>query len=503
MPTWEFNELRRKYVEKHGYTVTIPGLEDIFHFKAEKPLTAEEQYHWKRKNRSFFDEDRYEEIRYMKQRRKEKFLAMLSSPSPHIFGARAAIITSLDDTQDALSTLSGIGTLAYMGLGKIGKALIRGPLGWLMTAETGINYVTKGLSPELRPVSVKPSREGVTKMTPKARKAHARKREWMEKEAAKKGKEARDSMVKKSERMLKAGKWQGRLIETAQTTDSVFGTGISLGALMNLPIDFVSGFVRTVALQKVDMKFPTIDIPHWQRVARKNTRDFAALEAIRRTYLTQERRSPVVTIKHDVGIETVLSDQEIAEAHVALFLSTQTMHMMADTYDPSDLNLPHDQLELKAPLPTNVLTLEVIKEAGDDPEEGSVWPSTGEKWSNARDLVEENAWNFTDNLNHYCNRNAHSEVGRCVSGYSVDAALYNYENYAGLGVVDIEHTPASRAISSLQALNFCVDQDLTSEQKQVFAEYLQRCNDQNYTPGTREILQHAERHCGFSFVQFV
>jgi hypothetical protein len=481
MPTDEFNELRKKYVEKHGYTVTIPGLEDVFKFKAENPLTAEEQYHWKNKNQSFFDKDRYEEIRYMKQRRKDKFLSMLSSPSPHIFGARAAIITSLDDTQDALSTLSGIGTLAYMGSGALMKKIIKGPLGWLMAAENAINYVTKGLSPELRPMADKPDRERTTE----------------------KGAKARQAKVAKTERMLKAGKWQGKLIETAQTTDNIFGTGISLGALMNLPVDFVSGFVRTVALQKVDMKFPTIDIPHWQRVARKNTRDFAALEAIRRTYLTQERRSPVVTIKHDVGIESVLSDQEIAEAYVALFLSTQVMHMTADTYDPSDLNLPHDQLELKAPLPTNLLTLEVIEEAGDDPEEGSVWPSTGEKWSNARDLVEENAWNFTDNLNHYCKRNAHSEVGRCVSGYSVDAALYNCENYAGTGTVDIDNAPASRAISSLQAMNFCVDQDLTSGQKQVFAEYLQRCNDQNYTPGTREILNYAERHCGFSFVQFV
>jgi hypothetical protein len=313
MPTDEFNELRKKYVEKHGYTVTIPGLEDVFKFKAENPLTAEEQYHWKNKNQSFFDKDRYEEIRYMKQRRKDKFLSMLSSPSPHIFGARAAIITSLDDTQDALSTLSGIGTLAYMGSGALMKKIIKGPLGWLMAAENAINYVTKGLSPELRPMADKPDRERTTE----------------------KGAKARQAKVAKTERMLKAGKWQGKLIETAQTTDNIFGTGISLGALMNLPVDFVSGFVRTVALQKVDMKFPTIDIPHWQRVARKNTRDFAALEAIRRTYLTQERRSPVVTIKHDVGIESVLSDQEIAEAYVALFLSTQVMHMTADTYDPS------------------------------------------------------------------------------------------------------------------------------------------------------------------------
>lgn len=481
MPTWEFNELRRKYVEKYGYTVTVPGLEDVFHFRAEKPLTAEEQHHWKNKNWKYFDRDRYEEIRYMKQRRKEKFLSMLSSPSPHIFGARAAILTSLDDTQDVLSTLSGIGTLAYMGSSALMKKIIKGPLGWLMTAESGINYVTKSLSPEMRSLSVKPDREKTTE----------------------KGAKARQARVKKTERMLRAGKWQGKLIEAAQTTDGIFGTGISLGALMNLPVDFVSGFVRTVAMQKVDMKFPTIDIPHWQRVARQNTRDFSALQAIRQTYHTEKRHSPVVRTEHKGGIETILSDTELAQAHVALFLSTQVMHMMATTYDPLDCNVPHDTIELKAPAPTNILTLEVIREAGDDPEQGSLWPATGEKWSNARDLVEESSGAMKDNLNAYCGRNSHSEIGRCVSGYSVDAALYNCENFAGPGSVDIENTPTSRIISSLQTLNFGIDQDLTSGQKQIFAEYLQRCNDQNYTPGTREILEHAERHCGFSFVQMI
>jgi hypothetical protein len=481
MPTWEFNQLRRAYVEKHGYTVTIPGLEDVFHFKAEKPLTALEKYHWRHKNYKHFTPGRHEEIRYMKQRRKEKFLSMLSSPSPHIFNARSAIITSLDDCQDAMSTLSGIGTLAYMGAGKAMKRVIGGPLGWLMTAENAINYVTKSLSPEMRPMADKRTREKTTE----------------------KGAKARQARVKKTERMLKAGRWQGKLIETAQTTDSIFGTGISLGSLMALPIDFVSGFARTIALQKTSMKFPTIDIPHWQRVARQNTRDFATLQSIRRTYVTEERHSPAVRTTHNLGIESVLSDSDIEQAHVALFLSTQVMHSMAETYDPLDCGVPHDTLELKAPLPTNILTLEVIEEAGDDPEEGSAWPATGEKWSNARDLVEESAPILTENLNAYCERNAHSEIGRCVSGYSVDAALYNCENFAGLEAVDIENTPCSRIITSLQALNFGIDQDLTSGQKQIFAGYLQRCNDQNYTPSTREILDHAETHCGFSFVQII
>jgi len=481
MPTSEFNELKRKYVEKYGYTLTIPGLEDIFHFKAEKPLTPLEQHHWRNKNFKYFSADRYEEIRYMKKRRQEKFLSMLGSPSPNIFNSRSAIITSLDDCQDALSTLSAIGTLAYMGSSEAMKRFIRGPLGWLMTAENGLNYVTKKLTPERRMSDTKKTTEKTTK----------------------KGQKARQAKIDKTARMLKAGKWQGKLIEALQTTDSIFGTGISLGALMNLPVDFVSGFVRTVAWQKTDVKFPSIDIPHWQRVARKAVRNWLSFEGAPEKYFTDERHSPVIRTEHTGGISSVLSDSDIEQAHVALFLATQTMHSMVDIYDPSEINVPHEDLELKAPIPTNILTLEVIKEAGDDPEQGSAWPATGDKWSNARDLVEESSKNVTANFNSYCERNAHSEIGRCIAEYSVDASLYNCESFAGTGTVQIENVPTYRAINSLQNLNFCVDQDLTSGQKQTFSEYLQRCDRQNYTPSTREILQHAQRHCGFSFVQLV
>lgn len=481
MPTAEFNELKRKYIEKHGYTLTIPGLEDVFHFKAEKPLTQLEQYHWKHKNRKHFTPDRYEEIRYMKQRRQEKFLSMLGSPSPNIFNSRSAIITSLDDCQDALSTLSAIGTLAYMGSSATMKKIIGGPLGWMMTAENALNYVTRKLSPERRLQDTKKATEKTTK----------------------KGQTARQTKIDKTARMLKAGKWQGKMIEGLQTTDSIFGTGISLGSLMNLPIDLVSGFARTIALQKTDVKFPTIDIPHWQRVARKAARNWLAFEGAPEKYFKEEHHSPVVRTEHVVGISSVLSDTDIEQAHVALFLATQTMHSMVDIYDPSDINVPHEDLELRAPVPTNILTLEVIKEAGDDPEEGSAWPATGEKWSNARDLAEESSKNVTANFNSYCERNAHSEIGRCIAEYSVDASLYNCESFAGTGTIQIEGVPTYRAINSLQNLNFCVEQELSRGSKLMFADYLRACDKRNYTPSTKEILEHAERYCGISFVQMV
>lgn len=503
MPTWEFNELKRKYVEKHGYTLTIPGIEDVFHFGTEKPLTDAEAYHWKGKNWNYFSPDRYEEIKYMKKRRKDAFLAMLTSPSPNILNARAAIITSIDDTQDALSTLSGIGTLLYMAGTPLIKGFIRGPLGWIMGAGDALNFVNKAISPERRMLSVKKSTEKATKNNLKSSKTRVR----TAKEAKDLGmtpttQEKRAKLNRQVGR-FKGGAWKGKAIESLQTTDSVYGKGISLGALMNLPFDLASGCVRGAMGQTVHIKKPDIDVGHWGRVARNLARNWLAFEGIPAYYRKEEHHSPVAVFEYPAGIQSLLSDAELSKMHIGLFLAHQTIHMTADQIDPLAMDLSVSEIELKAPTPTNPLSLEVIEEAGDRPEDGCTWPATGETWSNARDLIEQSSINIIDNINSYSSRNAHSVTGWAVSNHATNAALYSLENLAGTGTVEMEHNPSYRAINALQWLNFVLEDKILDSQERIFTDWLQRCDDQNYTPNAREVIEFAERHCGINFVQMV
>jgi hypothetical protein len=503
MPSAEFREMKRKYVEKHGYTLTIPGIEDVFHFGTEKPLTDQEKYHWKAKNWNFFDPDRYEEIKYMKKRRKDVFLAMLGSPSPYIFNARAAIITSIDDTQDALSTLSGIGTLLYMA-GTAGvRNLIRGPLGWIMGSANALNFVNKMIVPERRMLAVKKSTEKATKNNLKSSQTKLSLKHKLQAAKTKDWEMVRLKRIQREMHGFRHGAWRGKVIEGLQTTDNVYGKGISLGAIMNLPYDLASGCVRGAMGQTVHIKKPDIDVGHWGRVARKLVRNWLAFEGIPEYYRKEEHHSPVAVFEYPAGAHTLIPDAEASAMHIGLFLAHQTIHMTADQIDPLTMDLSVSEIELKAPTPTNPLSLEVIEEAGDSPENGCTWPATGETWSNARDLIEQSSVNIIDNMNSYSSRNAHSVTGWAVSNHAINAALYSLENLAGTGTVEMEHNPSYRAINALQWLNFVLDGEVTSGQERIFTDWLQRCDDRNYTPNAREVIEFAERHCGINFVQMV
>jgi len=503
MPTEEFDKLKRDYIAKHGYTLTIPGIEDVFHFGTEKPMTDREKALWAAKKYNAFDRDRYEEIKYMKKRRKDAYLTMLGSPSPRILNARASIITSVDDAQDALSTLSGIGTLLYMAGTPAIRALVRGPLGWIMGTADALNFVNKMIVPERRMLAVKKTTERATKNNLKSSQTKLSLKHKLE---AAKTKDWEMIRLKRTQREMEAfrhGAWKGKVIEGLQTTDNIYGKGISLGAVMNLPYDLGAAVVRGAMGQTVHIKKPDIDVGHWGRVARKLVRNWLAFEGIPEYYRVEEHRSPAAVFEHPAGIQSILSDAEVSQMHMGLFLAHQAVHMTADQIDPLDMDLSLSEIELKAPTPTNPLSLEVIEEAGDRPEDGCAWPATGESWSNARNLIEQSSVNIIDNINSYSRRNAHSVTGWAVSNHATNAALYSLENLAGTGTVEMEHNPSYRATNSLQNLNYCVDQNLTSGQRQIFSEYLQRCDQQNYTPSTRELLDHAERHCGFSFVQMI
>jgi len=501
MPTEEFDQLKRDYIAKHGYTLTIPGIEDVFHFGTEKPMTDREKALWAAKKYNAFDRDRYEEIKYMKKRRKDAFVAMLASPSPRIVQSRAAIMTSIDDAQDALSVLGVIGTLGYYVATPAIRRMIRGPIGWILGAGDALNFVNRALSPEQRMLKNKKNTEHVARHGHKSSKAKLNLKTKLLAAKTKDWEMVRLKRIQREMRNFEAGAWKGKAIEALQVTDNVYGKGISLGALMNLPFDLASAVVRGARGQTVHIKKPTIDVGHWGRVARQLVRNWLAFEGIPEHYRTEEHHSPVVTTEHEGGLTTILSDEQLAQMHIALFLAQQTVHMTADLINPLDFDGSIEDLELKAPAPTNILTLEVIADEDDRPEDGCAWPATGEKWSNAQDLIEQSSSHITDNFNSYCRRNDHSLTGWATGRHATDAALYGLENLAGTGTVQIEHNPSYRVINGLQWLNFCNDQDLTSGQKRIFAEWLQRCDDQNYTPDTREVVDFADRHCGFTFVQ--
>jgi len=137
----EFEAQKKAYVEKNGYTVTVPTFGDIIHLRAFEPLTADESTAWSARDYDKIPAGRRADIRKEKARKKAKYLAMLADPSPKIARSAAAILTALDDVQDAVSTLACIGMVAAAVIGGPVAAAVLGPLGLILGASTLLNLV--------------------------------------------------------------------------------------------------------------------------------------------------------------------------------------------------------------------------------------------------------------------------------------------------------------------------------------------------------------------------
>ncbi|MDP1710658.1 MAG: hypothetical protein Q8L46_01835, partial [candidate division WWE3 bacterium] len=181
----KFEEQKTKYNEKHGFTVTLPAFEDVILLKQFPPMSVKEQNLWTgnilaadmpavdrtpaeivallragkgpvsptrrpnaaeqkeyRKNaKNQIPEERRAQIALEKKRKKEKYLAQLGSPSPKIVRSAGAVLTSLDDAQDAISTLACIGKIAAVVVGGTTAAALSGPLGWVAGAATLLQLI--------------------------------------------------------------------------------------------------------------------------------------------------------------------------------------------------------------------------------------------------------------------------------------------------------------------------------------------------------------------------
>lgn len=247
MTTEDFKRRQAEYVAKHGYRYSIPGFDDVFHLGIEKSITPEEDKLWKSGRKDELSAERLDEIYYIKANRKRKYLDMLGSPAPEIFQSRAALLTSIDDAQDALTTLAVSGLVASRALPGAYRTAVLAGTGWVMIAAQCMNLATFVLTPENIAISRKRIQDNLTKDNPFNKKAR----------------------VKLAKRLRSANVGVGAAIEIAQTTDQVFGVGISLGAVMSLPINILAGAARLISGKPVTVTFPVPYMPHWVRRAKK------------------------------------------------------------------------------------------------------------------------------------------------------------------------------------------------------------------------------------------
>ena len=457
LTTEEFLQERTKYVAKYGYRYSIPGFDDVVRLNIEKPITEEETKIWKNKQFSELSPERFEELKYMKKQRTEAYLDMLGSPQPHIFQSRGSLIGAIDDAQDALATLATVGAIAIRALPAAVKALLGGPVGALMTASEILSLFNSFLTPERAMIKSKRLIEQLKDKDPLATKVK----------------------VKGARKIRTAKIGRGTVIEALQVTENMFGIGISLGAVMNVPFDIVFATARSLPGLPPIPKLPIPDIPHWKARGMKLLKAAGTLlSAGGGTY-----------------------NQDYTQLLIAANAAGQVQNYQNRDWHPFD-EIPNvNEIQIQAPKVKNILSIEAITEVDAQGLDAIKWPSTGEEWSTVDDLVTTMPDPINKSFKSYTQKTQYAPEGLLGPVNATEATLHILEAAEGPGSVVIDYTADTKAITGLTNAGYTFPRSLTSSQFNRWMLYTDSCEAQGIAPTLKGSLNHARNIAGFEFVK--
>lgn len=503
----QFETQKAKYVEKNGYTITVPAFDDVIKYETFPPMTDMETTLWTgkilaediplvyksadeivaelrkekgpvsttrkmtgpemnayRKNaKNMIPPKRFAEIKAEKKRKKEKYLAMLASPSPKIVRSAGAVLTSLDDLQDAVSTLACIGMITAAVIGGTTAALLSGPLGWIVGASTLLGMIN--------PYSRLKGPRG------KAKTGRAAKKD-LEK-FSDKNPFSKNARAKVAKNIRKFKPSLANAIEGLQVTAGIFGIGVSIGPLMGFAQDLVAGTARKAMGEKVSFKASPSSAP-------KNT-------------LLAQRALKAGACTMGVPWHSIMSDELVSL--IGLNLALQVAEPYIAEWNPFDQVDDLANCMIEAPRPTDPLTIEIIEESGYTIDQVCNWPQNGERWITLNELQEKTAQQATDNLNHFAEQNKNSVEAFIACQNAHDFALRYIEAIEGPGHVDLQYSVTERIILIILDNGWCYPDDITDAQVEKFEDWCYVHDFMNTMPSYKDIWRYAEVFCGFTWAK--
>lgn len=403
--TAEFQKAQAAYVAKFGYTINLPGLDDILHVSTIQPMTDQEQLDWKAKNWKAFSYDRYTELKKNKDKKRARYLAMLGSPSPTILRNAGALLTSIDNAQDALTTLSVLGRVAiYAAPRLIGKAIL-GPVGWIMTAADVLNLAMAIGRAVTLPMMGKRLGEQTHGANPFSK----------------------ASKIRRASLISRPFPTVGNVIEIAQVTDNVFGIGLCLGPIVGALEDIMTGGIRTLLGTKV-------------RFGKKPPHTSPAL------YTAAKVPKALTMI---AGSGYIPDDEVLLEVVAAHYLSQQELYSNNKGWnalrDVEDIKTA----QISVPAPTNILTVEVLREEGHAQELFGGWPHSSEQWAVVDDIVNEYSIPGNDFLKTIMQMHAHDWLGHALGAMMTGAHEYEMSNLEGPDKIEVNYTEQAKWLNMM------------------------------------------------------
>jgi len=421
---------KAKYVAKEGYTVTVPGLSDIIHWGVPKPMTEREARDWRNKDWKAFSSERREELTQMKKKKKERYQAMLASPTPEFVTNAGSILTSLDDAQDAISSLAFVGRIAAKLAPRLLAKFFTGPVGWLLMANDILNLIIAIGQYPFMPMQSKRLAEQCTSSNPFSKKAK----------------------VKRSKKVRSWKPTKGDVIQLLQTTDQVFGYGISLGPIVGLFQDVVAGTVRTIMGDPVKVKWPWGSPPLWAMPA------FRSLKSI----------------SNVLAVPNIVDDDIMQELLLANYLANQAIQPYAQQWNPLDQVEDLDNTRILCPVPSHPLTLEVIEEEGIPISQVVGWPHSGKPWASPGTISDATASVARDNMAECVARNKNNWNGYAFGLLAAEASTYQLSNLEGEEAVSYDYHAKSKIMLNLLGAGLSVNPNNSKEKLKEFRAFMLR-----------------------------
>lgn len=498
---------KEAYTKARGYTITMPAWDDVIILKPFPPMTEKEIKLWtgkipaaeipdvprtgeeiaallkagkhkvsatRRPNAEEIKEyrknmklqiplERRQEIEKEKNRKKDRVVAMLASPSPRIARNAGSIMVALDNAQDALSTLACIGMIAGVVGGAATAAALAGPVGIIGGAAALLNLIN--------PMS---RLKGLAGKASTGRKAKKDVEKFSDRNPfSKKGR----AKIAKNISKFKPG--MSHVIEALQVTQNIFGVGISLGPITGFIQDVIFGTARAIGGAKVTVKTPPPPLAPYAAKAAKALKSLAILQSYK--------------WKSDMSEE--------GQGMVAANLALQAMTPWIQLWNPFEQVEDLANCEIEAPRPEDPLTIEIFEELGLMDADIFNWPQNGQRWISLGDLQEATAQQATDNLVHFAEENAHSPEAFLAVQSAHDFALGTIEAIEGPGSVAIEYSQIERIIMIILDNGWAYPDDITDAQREKFEEWCYVHEYMNTHPTSKDISRYAQVFCGFSWVR--
>jgi len=428
----ELDQLHAEYTAEHGYGVLVPDFHDIIHYLPNKHMTLE----------------------HRRERKQRHLYRILSSPQPGWAQSYASAMCWLDNIQDAMTTGLVLSMVVRKWLPRIFARAVP-ILGWVLLAYDLLSMlVALGRTP-FTPMKSKRALCELVRSNP---------------------------FTKKSRRQRQFRLWNmkpswGAACEVLQTSDWLFGVGLSLGAIFGTITDAVFGGYKYITGQPVEIRRTPPLQKMYETTGFRSLKAAAMISAAGQTFEDELHFWTYITYTGNVVLTAPLIHLDPPEDYFV---------------NPMAAMIP-------APRPTNPETIGIIEAAGLSVSDGVRWPANQSKEISLDELTDWQAVKCYDSVTDYLLRHKNDWYGFLAGCWMNEAHSILLDAVDEEAELEESYNPITHV--ALQMLKEGIT-PTDDRQKQEWDKFEQWCNDfwgiHDHAPSIAEIEEHLEI-CGVSY----